>query len=375
MPLPEPRKGKALGFGLYPDADWESTLGIPEAIIWSGIHHLYSRSAAEYYAAEVHGIARKNDRATVATSVKLYVQQASEFYEAAATAKPNTAPLIYYYSFLNLAKALCEFRNPRFHSRPECYAHGLSWRPDPQKVVNLEKETVTLRGRGVWQVLWETMTKLPYSAANPTQIPVQKLFSYCHEISAEYGRVMGFPTPLVPVKEPQVFVDEELRESWLRFSVERTEFKDHRLSAPKLISQIRIARSSYVEVKSKKKNMRTFQSETAKKMRRRETVFSGLEGDILGLNLFASLDRDRDLRYSIPLQGPLPLRLPQLMVSYTILFWLGSLVRYDPHSVYELMDSPFWILIDGFMSQSRVWLLELFWWALFRKETTLLTAR
>ena len=41
------------------------------------------------------------------------------------------------------------------------------------------------------------------------------------------------------------------------------------------------------------------------------------------------------------------------MVYYTILFWLGSLVRYDPDSAAELMDSPYWILLDGFMSQSR----------------------
>ena len=67
--------------------------------------------------------------------------------------------------------------------------------------------------------------------------------------------------------------------------------------------------------------------------------------------------------------------MPQLMVSYTILFWLGSLVRYDPHSVDALMDSEYWMLIDGFMSQSRVWLLELFEWALYRTETTLWSAR
>jgi hypothetical protein len=67
--------------------------------------------------------------------------------------------------------------------------------------------------------------------------------------------------------------------------------------------------------------------------------------------------------------------MPQLMVSYTLLFWLGSLVRHDPHSVYALIDSPDWILIDGFMTQSRVWLLELFHWALFQKQTILRAAR
>ena len=64
--------------------------------------------------------------------------------------------------------------------------------------------------------------------------------------------------------------------------------------------------------------------------------------------------------HSIALKKHLPLRMPQIMVSYTLLFGLGSLVRYDPHGVYQLIYSPYWILIDGFITQSCVWLLELF---------------
>ena len=54
---------------------------------------------------------------------------------------------------------------------------------------------------------------------------------------------------------------------------------------------------------------------------------------------------------------------------------MGSLVRYDPHSVHALMDSAYWMLIDGFVSQSRLWLLELFQWALYDAEITLWMSR
>jgi hypothetical protein len=58
----------------------------------------------------------------------------------------------------------------------------------------------------------------------------------------------------------------------------------------------------------------------------------------------------------------------------------------DPHSFGPLFsaysvsfqrffDSPDWILIDGFMTQSRVWLLELFRWALNEQEIILRIAR
>ncbi|HXY03177.1 MAG TPA: YaaC family protein, partial [Terriglobales bacterium] len=120
---------------------------------------------------------------------------------------------------------------------------------------------------------------------------------------------------------------------------------------------------------------RTLQSTTARKLGRAEGPWRGLQTDILRLNLFAHLGRESKLGYYIPVQAGLPLRMPQLMVSYTILFWLGSLVRYDPHSVDALKDSEYWTLIDGFMSQSRLWLLELFEWAFYQAETTLWTTR
>jgi YaaC-like Protein len=96
--------------------------------------------------------------------------------------------------------------------------------------------------------------------------------------------------------------------------------------------------------------------------------------EVGAMHLFVYLDHD-GLHYVIPIQTRLPLRLPQLLVLYSIMFWLGSLVRYDPHSVAELQDSEYWLLIDGFMSQSRLWLLELFEWELFGAEISTRSAR
>ena len=88
------------------------------------------------------------------------------------------------------------------------------------------------------------------------------------------------------------------------------------------------------------------------------------------MNIFSHLCFER-INYSISDQRKLPLQFPQLIVLYTLIFWLGSLVRYDPHSVYDLQESKYWLIISGFMNQSRIWLLELFEWELHRTETTL----
>jgi hypothetical protein len=377
MPLPAPRQGESLGFHCQPTASDSGTLANPETIIWSSIRQLYSSAMAELVAKDTHNIVSTGDRRAAARNVALYVRQASEFYEAAQMAKPNTAPLIYYYSFLNLAKAICEFHIPQFHRTPECYRHGISWRPNPKDVSHPLKDQVNLTTRGVWHVLWESLSKRQCSAHNPTRLRIKDLFCYCPEISIEVDKTLLGPSRRwLELDEPDCLVDLKAKEAWLAISIHRATLRYQNLTVPKLLAQIGSARSGYTEVKSANDEHRRFQSAIPVKftMRTRGSVWDLLEPDYLALNLFSYLDKG-SLVYSIPLQTRLPLRIPQIVNSYTILFWLGSLVRYDPHSVMYLMDSGYWTLIDGFMSQSRIWLLEQFEWALYRHETTLVLTR
>jgi hypothetical protein len=375
MPLAEPRNGTSVGFHIYNRVMDEGTLGDPEAIIWSSIRHLCSREVAEDIAAFTHGVRKKRDRQAIGRNLKLYVQQASAFYEVARSAKPNTAPLIYYYSFLNLAKALCELRHPQFHERPECYKHGVSWTPDRRKYADPTKETVSITTRGIWHSLWEALMARPCPAVNPTKLRVKAMFSYCPEISVESTQTLQTSLDLISIEKPDVLYDEKASEAWTRFSVYRFDLKRLRVSVPNLKAQIRTPRSGYIEVKSIDRSVRTLQSATPKVLSGRDQPLEEIMPDIAAINTFAYLGRERQLEYFIPVQIRLPFPLPQLVVNYTILFWLGSLVRYDPHSVNALMDSRYWMLIDGFMSQSRLWLLELFEWALYKAETTLWISR
>jgi hypothetical protein len=282
---------------------------------------------------------------------------------------------MYYYAFLNLAKALCEVRKPILHERSECYSHGLSWRPNPKKLVNPENEYVTIRGRGMWHALWECMMRSPCPAPDGAKLPIRVLFSYCTEVSSEHRVIFGRPTRMIYLEQPDLLYEKSRQEAWLRFSVDRWSLHSRRVSAPKLVASISTTRSSYVEVRSEKKESRTFESSVPKKIARGEDVWLALENDVRELNLFASLGESRKLEYGIPLQESLPLQVPQLVAYYSVLFWIGSLVRYDPHSVRSLMDSAYWMMIDGFMSQSRLWLLDLFRWALYQSETSLYGVR
>jgi YaaC-like Protein len=259
-------------------------------------------------------------------------------------------------------------------SGPECYKHGISWKPDIHKFADPRTEKVRITTKGVWHALWETLTGRPCPAGNPTPLRVRELFAYCPEISVESGQALGIGLWLVDLVKPDVLYDKKQHEAWVKFSIKKEELTGFRISAPSLLAQGKTSRSNYVEVKSADSKWRTFQSTPPKPLRSVQAPPTALYGDIQGLNVFAHLGRER-LQYSIPVQQRLALPMPQLMVYYTILFWLGSLVRYDPHTVDFFMDSGYWVLFDGFMTQSRLWLLELFQWAFYKTEITLWSSR
>jgi hypothetical protein len=375
MPIPKPRAGNPAEFHIYPRVSRAGTLGDPEYIIWSSIRHLCSRGVVQYMAGDVYGIKKKKDRDAFARNLKIFIQHAYEFYDAAQSAKPNTAPLIYYYSFLNLAKAFCESKYPGFHKYTECYRHGISWRPSPTYFVNPEKEFVSITTRGVWHTLWESITKLPCPAANPTQFKIKDLFQYCPEITTELNAAFGVENRLIDFEMNTILYDEKAREAWLQFSIDKDELKFMHLSPAAFIRMISSSKASYQRVQSSDSQSYTFESARAQRISKNNYALKAIEGDILDLNVFTSFGFDKKLAYSLADQRHLPFRMPQLIILYTLMFWLGSLVRYDPHSVNDLMDSKYWTIIDGFMSQSRLWMLEQFEWALYQAETTLSLCR
>lgn len=374
MALPDPRVGESIEFHIYPSISFEATLGDPEKIIWSSIKHLCSRDVANGILYRNYKISDRRRRVAVANNIKLYIEQVVEFYEAAQAAKSNTSPLFYYYSFLNLAKARCEIQHPRFHKKEENYRHGISWKPSREYLANIKTTEISLTTRGVWHVLWETLIGKRCRVRNLTNVRIADLFSFCPEISIEYQRTFGNESRIINLINPDVMFDENNSEIWIKFSVDRNEMKDQRISRPKFLKLITHNNSLYHQIRSENDDAWTFEFAKPKRFGPDDVLLKVVSNEIKAFNPFAHLMFEK-LEYSVPIQTRLPIRLPQIMVLYTIMFWLGSLVRYDPHSVAALQDSEYWILIDGFMNQSRILLLELFEWEFYNTETTLRIAR
>jgi len=376
MSIPEQRKGSAIGFHLYGSYSLEHTLGDPQKIVWSSIKHLCSTDVADVVLKNIHGVTSKRARDRISRNLKIYLNHAHEFYKCGEESSADTSPLLYYYSFLNLAKALCTIKYPYLHKQNESFRHGLSWRHSKNSLVDMNTTTVSVSGRGMWHFLWEKLADLPLSLPNPTKIKIKDLFALLPETSIEYSRTFAEESRYVDLVEPEGLVDSEADELWLRFSVSKDDLREFRLSRRSFIQIISGTTPAFRQVRSKDDVFWTFELFPAKKIpvRAKDYLYSLIDNEVKAMKLFVHPSSD-DLSYYVPIQNRLPVRLHQITVLYTIMFWLGSLVRYDPHSVANLRESQFWILIDGFLNQSRIWLLELFEWEFFKTETYLRTAR
>lgn len=372
MALPEPREGESHGFHICRTVTEEWTLGDPETLIWSSIRHMSVSEVADYVLMTAHKISSQKERRKILNNLKLYIRHSFEFYDAARTAKANTAPLFYYYSFLNLAKGLCEISNPLFHRSSECYAHGLTWSPNHDYVVRIPSESVRVSTRrGVWHALWEAIQKQPCPVPRPPFLRIEELFFLNPETSRELQSIYERPPKLIGLIEPDLLFNDLRDQIWMRFSVLRDDPKRYHLSRLQLLEMIRSG-SAYRQVQSRESDWWTFEFDVPKgaPFIPDRPPFELVETEIKAMYLVTSQIAS-GLKYALPVQNRLPIRLPQIIVLYTLIFWLGSLVRYDPHSVADLQDSEYWMLIDGFMNQSRIWLLELFEWEFYKTETTL----
>jgi hypothetical protein len=181
---------------------------------------------------------------------------------------------------------------------------------------------------------------------------------------------------LIRLNDIDTFVDFSRSILWVSFSVDRESSRELGLGRPKFLALITHPGSRYIEVEPSEREAWTFELEKPKRIPKgqREGLYKLVEKEIKTMNLFVHMDRE-GISYFVPVQTQLPFRIPQIMQLYSLIFWLGSLVRYDPHSVAWLQDSQYWILIDGFLNQSVMWLLELFEWQLYQRQRFLKRVR
>jgi hypothetical protein len=92
------------------------------------------------------------------TQFRAYIRQAKTFYEGAEALHHRASPLNYYYSFMNLAKALLLLNSPGFVDRG--LTHGIS----PQSAIgSLKKQKIIVRPHGIFPLFYKLVWPAPGS--------------------------------------------------------------------------------------------------------------------------------------------------------------------------------------------------------------------
>ena len=121
-----------------------------------------------------------------------FVRQAESYWQVARATSYRSSPLLYYYSFLNLAKAYLVLVSPAF---PNKVLHGLSFDTDT-KEESLDKHVlkVSLNKKQVFSLLYKDW----FETNSSRELQIKELLSYTRDISLQYSQGNFGPTRSFP---------------------------------------------------------------------------------------------------------------------------------------------------------------------------------
>lgn len=108
-----------------------------------------------------------------------YIRQAKTFYEGAEILHHRASPLNFYYSFLNLAKALILLRDPNFVDRN--LTHGIIQKP---AAGSLRKQKIIIQPHGVFPNFYRLVTG--HRLLNNATLRITDLLGYSSDVQFEY---------------------------------------------------------------------------------------------------------------------------------------------------------------------------------------------
>jgi len=328
--------------------------------IWAQIDYLHTVTDAREKFLKSKGITDGAEITNIGSELSAYLTQAKNFYMHAKNSDYRSAALLYYYSFLNLAKAIIVLKEPSLAGKR--FNHGLR----RQKTKgSLEKLSMTLSNTNPSQVnVFSEFYKIVYGKPFifGVEINLMDLFSYCSSITLEYEDIAEKPNRISTVRYV-IAIDASRKKSWNLIAVHdwnkqmsygnsyKRFLKDfEKVNVPSLYrqSQFEIKGPAYgVSFFEAKKEIDFIFNESIDWFRCRNDLHTTLEGlyqtsvynaEISGFEMVAPIDDNSDIR------------LNEITSTYMAMYYLSEIVRYDPS------------LFDGDMSINTKdgWLIKAF---------------
>ena len=284
--------------------------------------------------------------------LQAYIRQFIAFYGAAGHLNYRAAPLLYYYSFLNLAKAIAFVRDPAFPAGR--IKHGLGQGP---VAASLVKSTVISEADGVFNRFF----KLIFGQEFPknSSVDIRELLGYMTDLRWEYGSFnLGAPRST----SASISVTRDARETDFRglLTVKNIGSGFDRSVAKVLVQNFEQVLPDQQTIRNifgwspARTSEHTFwrtrkaYSPTAPGKIAAHTVCLDIAASLGNKVSKSPFDEDELIAINLDLKQPPGIPMNEFMAIYVVMFFLGSLVRYRPE------------ILEGMLINKDAWLVEVF---------------
>jgi hypothetical protein len=328
--LPDAQQGKIIrnpptGFPVYAAGRHPRIIS---ADVWSFLRHVAEASLLE-----------RKESAAVA-----FIEQAAEFYDAAANPRIGSRPLLYYYSFMNLAKAFLLIRHVDLPPAPR---HGIS---DPRANA---KRRLRFEGQAVRflqcapdhsKLFPEFVRTLGMEIRRPRTVRLLSLLRQVPGIHRAFCGVTREKPSFMPAKRFELCrIENHL---YARMVLSRDD-QDTRETLPKIRAR-RAFRRVFHQVASQNQHELWFETKPQPAATRAtDTAIKQLGKLISGVGIWSMLT-DMGQKFYLSATPPRE-SLPPLASVYAIMFYLGSITRYKPYDFDRIVAGRFAWLIGEFL--------------------------
>jgi hypothetical protein len=308
------------------------------------------------------------------TEALAFLDQSRDFYETAA-GRLSANPLLYYYAFLNLGKAL--LRTLGYAGSLDHAMHGLS----EQRIgvgAELSDSVVVVRDNSPTRVnvYAELLERLGFPRpSHDDTYPVPELLAQVvvgHRLWKEAARRSE---RFLSLEEIEIVHDPDAKELWLRLYLPRGDLRRYDITRRRLLAESRLGPAfREVEIAATGRDLDhvCFEQLQGPSYSGRPTdVVQSLVDEMRAYlwRIVSSVPGGGYRRYYLHLTPPSEQhRLPQLASMWVLLFYFGSVVRYRPQMFDRIAEGAFGAVATEFVSAQPAQMLYLLASEMCRRE-------
>jgi hypothetical protein len=332
-PFPQARNGRKLESppSGFPAFFQRRQPRVVTADVWAFLRHLVSTK-----------LSKERRREALA-----YLEQASEFFDAAANPRLGSKPLLYYYSFMNLAKTALLVDGTKL---PPACRHGIF---DPKANI---KRRVRLPGQRVGvqglandhSELFPEFVKLLGGSPTATRShSMRDLMEQVPSIHRTFMRVTGDGPSFLPIRRVELLKD--AGQIWSRVAFQRSD-KDVQETLP-VVKKRRAFRRVLKQVVPPATADDEVWYETKAvpgKKRGVDKAIRTLASSLQAIGIWTLLTSDGYRTYFWT--GEPRKSLPPLAAVYAVMFYLGSITRYKPYDFDRIIEGGYSFLVGEILA-------------------------